>query len=121
MSVSYAKTREQFGVAIGSFQAIKHRCADMGMGAALADAQLTFAALSLSEGQPDAAVEVAAARTVAHRTALWNARECVQVFGGIGFTWEHDQHLYLRRLTSDAAFFGDPAWHRERLCQLSGI
>lgn len=49
------------------------------------------------------------------------AQNCFQIFGGIGFTWEHDQHLYLRRLTTDAAFFGDPGWHRERLCQLSGI
>ena len=49
------------------------------------------------------------------------AQSCFQIFGGIGFTWEHDQHLYLRRLTTDAAFFGDPAWHRERLCQLAGI
>jgi alkylation response protein AidB-like acyl-CoA dehydrogenase len=49
------------------------------------------------------------------------AQSCFQTFGGIGFTWEHDQHLYLRRLTTDAAFFGDPPWHRERLCELSGI
>jgi alkylation response protein AidB-like acyl-CoA dehydrogenase len=46
---------------------------------------------------------------------------CSQVFGGIGFTWEHDQHLYLRRITTDAGLFGDPAWHRERLCQGAGI
>ena len=49
------------------------------------------------------------------------AHSCFQVFGGIGYTWEHDQHLYLRRLTTDATLFGDPAWHRERICQLSGL
>jgi alkylation response protein AidB-like acyl-CoA dehydrogenase len=49
------------------------------------------------------------------------AQNCFQVFGGIGFTWEHDQHLYLRRLTTDAALFGNPVWHRERLCQLARL
>jgi len=49
------------------------------------------------------------------------AQNCFQVFGGIGFTWEHDQHLYLRRLTSDASLFGDAAWHREHLCRLAGV
>ena len=46
---------------------------------------------------------------------------CFQVFGGIGYTWEHDQHLYLRRITTDAGLFGDPAWHREHLCQQAGL
>ena len=49
------------------------------------------------------------------------AQNCFQVFGGIGYTWEHDQHLYLRRISTDAAFHGDPSWHREHLCQLAGI
>jgi alkylation response protein AidB-like acyl-CoA dehydrogenase len=49
------------------------------------------------------------------------ASNCTQVFGGIGLTWEHDQHLYVRRVTTDAALFGDPVWHRERVCQLGGI
>jgi alkylation response protein AidB-like acyl-CoA dehydrogenase len=49
------------------------------------------------------------------------AQNCFQVFGGIGYTWEHDQHLYLRRLTTDAALYGEPSWHRERLCRLAGL
>ena len=49
------------------------------------------------------------------------AQTCFQVFGGIGYTWEHDQHLYLRRITTDAGLFGDAAWHREHLCQLAGL
>jgi alkylation response protein AidB-like acyl-CoA dehydrogenase len=49
------------------------------------------------------------------------AQTCFQVFGGIGFTWEHDQHLYLRRITANSTLYGGPSWHRERLCQLSGL
>jgi alkylation response protein AidB-like acyl-CoA dehydrogenase len=98
MSVGYAKTREQFGSPIGAFQAVKHRCADMAVGAALADAQLTFAALSLSESAPDAAFQVSAARVVAERAAMDNARETIQIYGGIGVTWECDAHLYLKRV-----------------------
>jgi hypothetical protein len=106
MSVSYATTREQFGTPIGTFQAVKHRCADMGVAAALAGAQLTFAALSVAEGQPGAALEVAAARTVAHRAALSNCRETIQVHGGMGYTWECDAHLYLKRTHALRALFG---------------
>lgn len=112
LSVTHAKTREQFGAAIGTFQAIKHRCADMGVGAALADAQLLFAALSVTEARPDLALQVAAARVVAARAALWNARETVQVYGGMGFTWECDAHLYLKRVHAVELLFGTAADHR---------
>ena len=54
-------------------------------------------------------------------SAIQLAQNCFQSFGGIGYTWEHDQHLYLRRLSADAALYGDPAWHRERLCRLKGL
>ena len=56
-----------------------------------------------------------------HATAVELAQNCFQVFGGIGYTWEHDQHLFLRRLTTDAGLYGDAAWHREHLCQLAGL
>jgi alkylation response protein AidB-like acyl-CoA dehydrogenase len=120
MSVSHAKTREQFGAAIGSFQAIKHRCADMAVTAALADAQLLFAALSVGEAQPDADLQVAAARLVASRTALSNARETIQVHGGIGFTWECDAHLYMKRTHALRELFGGGHDHRRTLLTATG-
>jgi alkylation response protein AidB-like acyl-CoA dehydrogenase len=112
LSVDYAKTREQFGSAIGAFQAVKHRCADMAVGAALADAQLTFAALSISEAAPDAAYQAAAARVVAERAALDNVRETIQIYGGIGVTWECDAHLYLKRIHALRELFGGEAGQR---------
>jgi alkylation response protein AidB-like acyl-CoA dehydrogenase len=112
LSVDYAKTREQFGSAIGAFQAVKHRCANMAVGAALADAQLTFAALSVSEAAPDAAYQAAAARVVAERAALDNVRETIQIYGGIGVTWECDAHLYLKRVHALRELFGGEAGQR---------
>lgn len=97
MATSYAKTREQFGQPIGAFQSIKHRCADMAVGADAAGALLLFAALSVDEGRADAVFQVAAARIVAEQRALWSARENIQVHGGMGFTAECDAHLYLKR------------------------
>ena len=115
MAVSYAKTREQFGTPIGAFQAVKHRCADMAVAAALADAQLTFAALSVSEAAPDAAYQAAAARVVAERAALDNVREAIQIYGGIGVTWECDAHLYLKRVHALRELFGGEAAQRAAL------
>ncbi|HVU61443.1 MAG TPA: acyl-CoA dehydrogenase family protein [Mycobacteriales bacterium] len=115
LSVDYAKTREQFGSAIGAFQAIKHRCADMAVGAALAEAQLTFAALSVTEGTEDARFQAAAARVVAEHAALSNAREAIQIYGGIGVTWECDAHLYLKRVHALRELFGGEAAHRPAL------
>jgi alkylation response protein AidB-like acyl-CoA dehydrogenase len=97
MATGYAKTREQFGQPIGAFQSIKHRCADMAVGADAAGALLLFAALSVTEGRPDAPFQVASARVVAEQRALWAARENIQVHGGMGFTAECDAHLYLKR------------------------
>ncbi|HVT64776.1 MAG TPA: acyl-CoA dehydrogenase family protein [Mycobacteriales bacterium] len=115
MSVGYAKTREQFGSPIGAFQAVKHRCAEMAVGAALADAQLTFAALSVSESAGDAAFQVAAARVVAERAALANVRETIQIYGGIGVTWECDAHLYLKRVHALRELFGGEVAQRGAL------
>ena len=97
MSVDYAKERQQFGQPIGSFQAVKHRCADM---AALAEAAITqtrWAALTVDTTGDDAAFEVEAARVMATRAALTNAEVNVQNHGGIGFTWEHPAHRYVTR------------------------
>jgi alkylation response protein AidB-like acyl-CoA dehydrogenase len=95
MAVDYAKTRTQFGQAIGAFQAIKHMCADMAVRAAAADAQVRYAAVTIGLGNDDR--EIAAARLLAAGAALENAKANVQVHGGMGFTAECDAHLFLKR------------------------
>jgi hypothetical protein len=97
MAVDYAKLRTQFGQPIGAFQAIKHRCADMAIGAQALGAQLVFAALAERDGWRDAGFQNDACRMLAARYALSNARSNIQVHGGIGFTAECDAHLYLLR------------------------
>ena len=97
MSSEYAKIRVQFGPPIGVNQAIKHACADMALRAEAASAQLLFAALSVDEGRSDAAFQVAAARIVATDAAVENATRTIQVHGGMGYTFEHDAHLFLKR------------------------
>ena len=85
------------------------------------DAVLFAAARALSRGLDDAARTVSMAKAYISDSGIELVHNCFQVFGGVGFTWEHDQHLYLRRVTADAMLLGDAAWHRERLCQLAGV
>jgi alkylation response protein AidB-like acyl-CoA dehydrogenase len=96
-SVEYAKVRQQFGRPIGSFQAVKHRCADMAVRAEVARSLTTYAAVALRDGEPDAARHVDEAKALAVDAALANAHDNVQNHGGMGFTWESDAHLYLKR------------------------
>jgi alkylation response protein AidB-like acyl-CoA dehydrogenase len=96
MAVEYAKTREQFGQPIGAFQAIKHSCADMVTRASAADTQTLYAATVFGAGENDA-VEAAAARVLAKRASFENAKANVQTHGGMGFTFECDAHLFLKR------------------------
>jgi alkylation response protein AidB-like acyl-CoA dehydrogenase len=97
LAVSYARVRQQFGKPIGAFQAIKHRCADMAIGAGMLSAQLDFAAIALRDGRDDAAFQVAALRLLAPNVALANARACIQIHGGIGFSAEADAHHFLKQ------------------------
>ncbi len=121
MAVRYAKDRIAFGRPIGSFQAIKHVLADMSLLLETSTAGVLGAAESLGAGDDygPSAASMVKAFVGDHGVEL--AQNCFQIFGGIGFTWEHDQHLYLRRITTDAALYGDSAWHREHLCRLSGL
>lgn len=96
-SVEYAKIREQFGRPIGSFQAIKHRCADMAVRTEVARSAVTYAAVALEEGAPDAALHVHVAKALATDAAIQNATDNVQNHGGMGYTWESDAHLFLKR------------------------
>jgi alkylation response protein AidB-like acyl-CoA dehydrogenase len=121
MTVEYAKVRVQFGRPIGSFQAIKHKLADMLISLETCRAAAHYAALAVEERLPDAAEAVSTAKSHIGDRVSALCGEAVQIHGGIGFTWEHDMHLYLRRAKSNQVLFGDPAWHRERLCTLTGF
>jgi alkylation response protein AidB-like acyl-CoA dehydrogenase len=120
MAVEYAKIREQFGRPIGSFQAVKHLCADIFTIAESATAVARYAARAVAEGAGQA--EAASLAKAYTSDGCMNAAEmAMQVHGGIGFTWEHPLHLYLRRITSSAQYFGGSGYHKERLAQLLGL
>ncbi len=121
MALEYSKDRTAFGRPVGSFQAVKHLLADTSLMLETSKALALDAARAVGEGRPEAPRLASAAKAYIGDCAVDVAQNCFQVFGGIGYTWEHDQHLYLRRLTTDAVLYGDPAWHRERLCRLGGI
>lgn len=114
-SVDYAKVRQQFGQPIGAFQAVKHRCADMLVRASAAWNLTLFAALADVAEAPDAAFQAAAARLIAADAALRNAAVNIQNHGGIGFTGEHDAHLFLKRAHMLDRFGGGPAAQKKRL------
>ncbi|MEU7814008.1 acyl-CoA dehydrogenase family protein [Pseudonocardia sp. NPDC049154] len=120
-TVEYAKMRTQFGRRIGSFQAVKHRLADMLLGLESARAAVYEAARVAVEDPAALPVAAAAAKAVASDAATFAATETIQLHGGIGFTWEHDAHLYYRRAHADALLFGDATRQRERLAVLLGI
>ncbi|MFC0533396.1 acyl-CoA dehydrogenase family protein [Phytohabitans kaempferiae] len=121
MSVEYARTRVQFGRPIGSFQAVKHLCADMLI--ALEEARSVVYHARYLAGESDPALPAAAsmAKVKASEAFLRIARSCLQVHGGIGFTWEHDAHLYLRRAKASQLSLGSPAAHVEFLADQIGV
>jgi alkylation response protein AidB-like acyl-CoA dehydrogenase len=121
MSVDYAKTRVQFGRPIGSFQAIKHKCADMLLDVELAKSAAYYAAAAAAEDDDELPVLAALAQSLAADAYRRVAAENIQIHGGIGFTWEHDAHLYFKRAKSSEVFLGDPAHHRELLAQRLGV
>jgi acyl-CoA dehydrogenase len=118
MAADYAKTRFQFGRAIGSFQAIKHMCADMLLEAESALSAARHVAAAFDAGDAGRFADLAVAQAYCSEAFVTVAANNIQVHGGIGFTWEHPAHLYLRRARTDAQIFGDPAWHRERYVRL---
>jgi len=115
MSVEYAKVRRQFGKPIGVFQAIKHRCADMAVRAEVARSVATYAAVALAESEPDAARHAGAAKALAGGAALANATDNIQNHGGMGYTWESDAHLYLKRARLLEHCFGTRTAHLDAL------
>ncbi|MGI5192908.1 acyl-CoA dehydrogenase family protein [Streptomyces sp. CA-288835] len=120
-AAEYARTRHQFGRPIGSFQAIKHKCADMLVQVELAEAASREAARLAAEGSPDYPVAAGVAHVACSRAYMFTAMENIQVHGGIGFTWEHPAHLYFRRAKSSQLLFGGPVVYHERLLDRLGI
>ena len=121
LTVGYLKERYQFARPVGSFQALKHRLADLWVAISQARAAARYAAACLAGGDPDAPVAVALAKAACGDTATLAAQECVQLHGGIGFTWEHPAHLFLKRATSSSIAFGTPDWHRAALASLAAL
>lgn len=122
MAVEYARTRHQFGRPIGSFQAIKHKCADMLVAVESAKSAAYYAARAAAgEDGEDLSVAAPLAKSYCSEAYFRCAAENIQIHGGIGFTWEHDAHLFFKRAKSSEIMFGDPAHHRARLADRIGI
>ena len=121
MAVEYAKIRHQFGRPIGSFQAIKHRCADLLLEVESLRSAVSYAAATVGESPEEIPVLASLLKAYASETYFHVAAENIQIHGGIGFTWEHDAHLYFKRAKSSELFLGDGAYHRERLATRIGL
>jgi alkylation response protein AidB-like acyl-CoA dehydrogenase len=121
ITLEYAKQREQFGVPIGSFQAIKHKFVDMLVALERARSLGYFAALTIAEDDPRRTSATSAAKAAAGDCERVLAKEGIQIHGGIGYTWEHDMQLFVRRIKSGEPMFGSSAWHRARIAELLGV
>lgn len=121
MAVDYAKQRIQFGRPIGSFQAIKHKCAEMSLKLGAARSASMYASWCAATRSADLMEEASVAKAYCSETFIYAAAENLQIHGGIGFTWEHAAHLYLRRAKSSELFLGDGRYHRERVIQHLGL
>jgi alkylation response protein AidB-like acyl-CoA dehydrogenase len=117
MTADYVKERVQFGRPVGSFQAVKHKCADMRIWAQASAAATYYAAMALDSDHADTEHAVSVAKAYVSDAVNRVAGHALQLHGGIGFTWEHDLHLYLRRARANALLSGDVTYHRERLCR----
>ena len=118
MTVAYVKERKQFARPVGSFQGLKHRLADLWVAVTQARAASRYAAACLATASPDTKVAVALAKAYCSEVAVLAAQECVQMHGGIGFTWEHPAHLFLKRAKADSIAFGTADAHRAALASL---
>jgi alkylation response protein AidB-like acyl-CoA dehydrogenase len=116
-AVAYAKLRVQFGRPIGSFQAIKHKCADMLLDIELAKSAAYYAAQADADGDPETPSLASMAKASAADAYMRTAAATIQIHGGIGFTWENDTHLWFKRAKSSEVMLGDPSWHRERMLE----
>lgn len=118
VTVEYAKTRKQFGRAIGEFQAVQHQCADMLVYTESSRSAAYYAAYAIHEGIPEAHLAVSVAKAYASDGYREVGNRAIQVHGGMGFTWENDAHLFYRRAKASEIAFGDATFHRERVAKL---
>jgi alkylation response protein AidB-like acyl-CoA dehydrogenase len=121
VTVQYAKDREQFGQPIGSFQVIKHKCADMLLEVESARSAAYYAGWVAADDDDDLPIAASLAKSYCSEAYFHAAAESIQIHGGIGFTWEHPVHLYFKRAKSSELLFGDGSYHRELLAQRVGI
>ncbi len=119
--LAYVKERQQFGVAIGSFQAVKHKMSDMFLAVERARSLCYFAVAAIDEGTPERATAVAMAKAAADDCQRHVCREAIQTFGGIGYTWEHDAHLFVKRAETDGALLGGAAQHSLAVASAMGV
>jgi alkylation response protein AidB-like acyl-CoA dehydrogenase len=120
-TVEYLKVRHQFGRPIGSFQVLKHRCGDLLLEVESLRSAVQYAAAAVAEDAPELATAAALVKAYASDTYFHVAAESIQMHGGIGFTWEHDAHLYFKRAKASELFLGDATLHRERLATRIGL
>jgi alkylation response protein AidB-like acyl-CoA dehydrogenase len=116
-TVGYAKVRQQFGRPIGSFQAVKHACADMAVSIAVSRQLVDAAVLAIAEGRADAGVAASMAKSYVCSAAVDVVGKAMQLHGGIGYTWESGIHVYLKRAALNRSLFGSPAAHRQELAK----
>jgi len=120
MTVEYAKMRETFGKPIGSYQGVKHKCADMLVDIENAKSLTYYAAWAVDQADPEVEMAVSMAKAAASDAGRKACAAGIQLHGGIGMTWEHDLHLYLKRAKASEVALGDASWHRERVARLMG-
>jgi alkylation response protein AidB-like acyl-CoA dehydrogenase len=121
LAVAHAKSRVQFGRPIGSFQAIQHKCADLMLRVESARSAAYYAACVAAEEGPELSRVASLAKVYCSEAYFQCAADSLQIHGGVGFTWEYDVQLHLKRAKWSESFLGDPAWHRERVARLIGI
>jgi alkylation response protein AidB-like acyl-CoA dehydrogenase len=121
MAVAYAKEREQFGRPIGSFQSIKHKCADMMLAVETARSALYYAACIASDASDDLSTNASLAKAWCSEAYFKCASDNIQIHGGVGFTWEYDPHLHFKRARAGESWLGDPNYHRERVARALGL
>jgi alkylation response protein AidB-like acyl-CoA dehydrogenase len=121
LAVEHALTRQQFGRPIGAYQAVSHRCADMLLEVESARSAVLFAAWTADHDDANLPLAASVAKVAAAQGAWQVAASSLQVHGGIGFTWEHDCHLLLRRAAATARLLGSMEWHLERVAALRGL
>jgi alkylation response protein AidB-like acyl-CoA dehydrogenase len=120
-TLEWVRQRNAFGRPIGSFQALKHRLADHTAEFEAAKAAVAYAAKAVQNNAGDAAIAVSIAKSQCGKQGVEIIRDCVQMHGGIGLTWEHDLHFYLRRAVANQSLLGTPAMHHERIAALAGL